>query len=153
MDSTIKDNLLYGIKEPISVDAIIYYSELTGADRFIFKLNITKAFIHNPNVLLLDEATSNLDIEQVIQKSLKYLMKDRTTVIIAHRLSTIKKADQIIFIDNGIITGRGNHEELLKEHRKYQNFVKTQAISNELGAKTYVPAPFIISAGDKPICQ
>ena len=35
------------------------------------------------------------------------LMRDRTTIIIAHRLSTIQKADQIIFLDNGVITGMG----------------------------------------------
>ncbi|MEJ7190525.1 ABC transporter ATP-binding protein, partial [Staphylococcus warneri] len=75
------------------------------------RLSIARGFIKNPDYLLLDEVTSNLDSEseQKIQDSLTKLMNNKTTIIIAHRLSTIKKANQIIFIDNGKITGKGTH--------------------------------------------
>lgn len=56
------------------------------------------------------------------------LMKDRTTIIIAHRLSTIQKADQIIFLDNGVITGMGDHNSLYNSHKKYKEFVLNQHI-------------------------
>lgn len=52
--------------------------------------------------------------------------KEQTTVIIAHRLSTIKQVDKIIFLDEGSITGIGNHEELYTSHKKYKKFVNSQ---------------------------
>lgn len=55
-------------------------------------------------------------------------MYNRTTIIIAHRLSTIKKADQIIFLDKGKITGIGTHEKLIKTHSKYSSFVYNQRL-------------------------
>lgn len=56
-------------------------------------------------------------------------MENRTTIVIAHRLSTIKKAEQIIFIDNGSVTGVGTHQELIASHEKYQQFVHTQNLT------------------------
>ncbi|MCY9367484.1 ABC transporter ATP-binding protein, partial [Bacillus spizizenii] len=62
--------------------------------------------------------------------SLEELMKNRTTVIIAHRLATIKKADQIIFLDQGVITGKGTHDQLMLTHEKYRRFVSAQKLAN-----------------------
>ena len=56
-------------------------------------------------------------------------MENRTTIVIAHRLSTIKKAEQIIFIDNGSVTGIGTHQDLIGNHEKYQQFVHTQNLT------------------------
>ena len=103
-------------------------TKLSGGQRQ--RIDIARSFIKNPDILLLDEATANLDSESeyYIQQALNELMKDRTTVVIAHRLATIKKADQIIFLDNGEVTGKGTHGELLKNHEKYRHFVKTQSL-------------------------
>ena len=86
----------------------------------------------NPDILLLDEATANLDSEseRKIQEALEVLMENRTTVVIAHRLSTIKKAEQIIFLDGGVVTGKGTHQELMATHEKYQAFVNTQNLAD-----------------------
>jgi len=77
---------------------------------------------------LLDEATASLDSqsEQVVQKALQRLMEGRTTFVIAHRLATIIDADQIIFIENGEITGKGTHLELLESHELYRSFAEQQ---------------------------
>lgn len=56
-------------------------------------------------------------------------MENRTTVVIAHRLSTIKKAEQIIFVDAGKVTGKGTHQELIMNHEKYKQFVNTQNLT------------------------
>ena len=59
-------------------------------------------------------------------------MKNRTSVIIAHRLSTIKKADQILVLENGEITSKGTHDELLKnELGLYHNLIHTQTMMQE----------------------
>lgn len=66
--------------------------------------------------------------EKKIQQSLNNLIDGRTTIIIAHRLSTIVKANKILFLDQGEITGEGSHETLMKEHAKYRKFVETQRL-------------------------
>jgi ATP-binding cassette subfamily B protein len=81
------------------------------------RLAIARAILNNPKILLLDEATSSLDSENeaLVQKALSNLMKGRTTIVIAHRLSTVKNADQIIVLENGTISQRGTHEELINQ--------------------------------------
>jgi ATP-binding cassette subfamily B protein AbcA/BmrA len=78
--------------------------------------------IRNPEILLLDEATAHLDSnsERIVQEALDRLMKGRTTLVIAHRLATIRHADQIIIIEEGKVTGIGNHEKLIAEHPLYR---------------------------------
>ena len=84
------------------------------------------------HIILLDEATSSLDAdtENKIQKAISYLTKDRTTLVIAHRLSTILNSDKIYVIDNGLVVGQGNHEELIKNSKIYKNFYEKQIRKN-----------------------
>ena len=76
----------------------------------------------------MDEATASLDSQSkgVVQQALSRLMEGRTTFVIAHRLSTIVDADQIIFIENGFVTGAGTHEELIQNHALYRQFAEQQ---------------------------
>ena len=79
------------------------------------RLSIARVFLKNPPVLILDEATSALDnaTEILIQSALDELCRGRTTIVVAHRLSTIKNADEIAVVEDGRITERGTHKELL----------------------------------------
>ena len=154
MTGTIRDNILYGINRNVSDEELIKYAKLANCHDFIMqfdegydtlvgerglklsggqrqRIDIARSFVKNPDILLLDEATANLDSEseQKIQEALEVLMKGRTTIVIAHRLSTIKKAGQIIFIDQGRVTGEGTHDELMKYHEKYHQFVTTQNLN------------------------
>ncbi|PSR08228.1 MAG: antibiotic ABC transporter ATP-binding protein, partial [Bacteroidetes bacterium] len=80
-------------------------------------LAFLRAYITQPKVLILDEATSSIDshTEELIQRALIALTKDRTSVIIAHRLSTIQHANRIIVLDKGQIVEIGSHLELLEK--------------------------------------
>ncbi|MEB5792959.1 ABC transporter ATP-binding protein [Staphylococcus hominis] len=154
MTGTIRDNILYGINRNVSDEELIKYAKLANCHDFIMqfdegydtlvgerglklsggqrqRIDIARSFVKNPDILLLDEATANLDSEseQKIQEALEVLMKGRTTIVIAHRLSTIKKAGQIIFIDQGRVTGEGTHDELMTYHEKYHQFVTTQNLN------------------------
>lgn len=93
--------------------------KLSGGQRQ--RISIARALLARPKIVILDEATSNLDTqsEAFIQKSLNFLMQNRTTFVIAHRLSTIQKADQILVIEEGDIVECGKHDELIKAKGRY----------------------------------
>ena len=80
---------------------------------------------------MLDEATASLDSqsEEKVQQALDHLMQGRTTLVIAHRLSTIVDADQIYFIEKGTVTGHGSHQELMKDHKLYAQYVNEQMVN------------------------
>ncbi len=94
------------------------------------RISIARALLGNPSILLLDEATSALDseAERSVQMGLNQAMKDRTVLIIAHRLSTIQEADRIVYIDKGMISEIGTHNELIKKDGKYRDLCEKQLI-------------------------
>ena len=79
------------------------------------RIAIARAILRNSPVIILDEATASVDVEteQQIRKAIASVAGSRTIIAIAHRLSTIRNADQILVIEDGRITERGTHEELV----------------------------------------
>lgn len=147
----IRENLIYGVDREVQDQEIWKAAEMAYADQFIRvlpggldtdvgergiklsggqrqRLAIARALLRDPKILMLDEATSSLDSqsEGVVQQALQNLMDGRTTIVIAHRLSTVVRADQILFIDKGKLTGKGTHAELLDSHSMYREFAAQQ---------------------------
>lgn len=99
---------------------------LSGGQRQ--RVAIARAILLNPRILILDEATSALDSESeaLVQEALERAMENRTVFVIAHRLSTVRKADRILFLENGQIAESGNHLELLAQGGRYEQFYAQQ---------------------------
>ena len=79
------------------------------------RVAIARAFLKNAPIVILDEATSALDnkSEEIVQRAIDNLMKDKTVFVIAHRLSTVKNANRIAVINEGRLVELGSHEELM----------------------------------------
>ena len=149
-NDTIKYNISYS-KPGSSLDEIKKAAKLSSIDKFIDSLDleydtivgerglklsggekqrvaIARALLKNPKIFIFDEATSALDTktEKSIEKSLKKLSNNNTTLVIAHRLSTIIDADKIIVLDNGQVKEEGSHIELLNKKGLYAEMWQRQ---------------------------
>jgi ATP-binding cassette subfamily B protein len=95
---------------------------------------IARAVAKDPRVLILDDALSAVDTytEAEILKRLRGVMRERTSIVVAHRISTVKDADEILVLDDGRITERGTHRELLEQSGLYASMYRRQLLEEEL---------------------
>ena len=100
--------------------------KLSGGEKQ--RVAIARVALKGARILIFDEATSSLDSrsENAIQKALKNVSADHTTLVIAHRLSTVVGADEIIVLDQGSIAERGNHDFLVSQPGLYAQMWKLQ---------------------------
>ena len=105
--------------------------KLSGGQRQ--RIAIARAILKNGPILIMDEATSSLDniTEKEVLKTIKNLMKDKTTLIIAHRLSTIEDSDIIYVLDKGKIESFGTHQELLNKSEIYKKLQLKEQLEND----------------------
>ena len=92
------------------------------------RLCIARALLKKPKILILDDSTSAVDTatEARIRMAFNNELKDSTKIIIAQRITSVKDADMIVVVNEGQITGVGNHDELLKNNQEYQEIYYSQ---------------------------
>jgi ATP-binding cassette subfamily B protein len=95
---------------------------------------IARAVAKDPRILILDDALSSVDTytEAEILKRLRGVMRERTSIVVAHRISTVKDADEILFLDEGVVAERGTHRELLERNGLYAAMYRRQLLEEEL---------------------
>ena len=153
---TVKENIRYGNLN--ATDEEVYEAaRLAHAEEFILKLengydsqvgeggnrlslgqkqliSFARAIIAKPKILILDEATSSIDTETeyVIQNAIKSILKGRTSFVVAHRLSTIVNSDMILVIQDGKITEKGTHQELMQLKGYYYKLFTNQFVEEKM---------------------
>jgi ATP-binding cassette subfamily B multidrug efflux pump len=115
-----------GIESPVAQGG----TNFSGGQRQ--RLAIARALVRKPGIYLFDDSFSALDLatDARLRAALRPVTTDATVVIVAQRVSTIIDADLILVLEDGMVVGRGTHEELLESCGTYQEIVTSQ-LSNE----------------------
>ena len=149
-NDTIYNNISYGV-ENISREQVETAAKRAYAHEFILdtpegystkigdrgvrlsvgqrqRIGIAQIMLQNPDIIILDEPTSALDSESehLIGQGLAEIRNEKTLIVIAHRLSTIRQADQIVVLENGVLTEQGNHNVLLDKEGGYSRLFDLQ---------------------------
>ncbi|MDF7808955.1 ABC transporter ATP-binding protein [Pontiellaceae bacterium B12219] len=105
---------------------------LSGGQRQ--RTSISRAIARKPDILILDDVLSAVDTqtEAAIMSKLQPVMHERTTLFVSHRISTLRYADTIIVIEDGKITQRGTHEELITQPGYYSELNTLQQLEQKL---------------------
>jgi len=152
---TVEDNLRWGDGEATD-DEVRLAASFAQADGFISEMNggykadivqggqnvsggqkqrlcIARALLKKPKILILDDSTSAVDTatEARIREAFREDLKGSTKIIIAQRISSVIDADMIIVMNDGKVTGVGNHEQLVKSNEEYREIFYSQTDGKE----------------------
>ncbi len=105
---------------------------LSGGQRQ--RLTIARAVVKQPDILILDDSASALDYatDAALRKSIREMKNSPTVFIVSQRAASLMYADQIIVLDDGVVSGIGTHDELLAQCEVYQEIYYSQFPKKEV---------------------
>lgn len=111
------------------LDKIIHEdaTELSGGQEQ--KLAIARAVYQDSSLAILDEPTAALDplAEAEVYGHFDRFVKNKTAIFISHRMSASRFCDRILVLEDGKITGNGDHENMIKNNNLYKSLYDAQA--------------------------
>ena len=92
------------------------------------RLTIARALVRRPAILILDDSASALDYatDANLRMAIRNMASPPTTFIVSQRAASVRYADEILVLDDGLLVGKGTHDELLKDCAAYQEIYYSQ---------------------------
>ena len=100
---------------------------LSGGERQ--RIAIARAAVRGAPIVVLDEPTSGLDREnsQAVLEAIHRIGSRRTIIHIAHDLRAVMDADEIMYLEGGVIAESGTHEQLIALSGRYADLFRLQS--------------------------
>lgn len=92
------------------------------------RLTIARALVRKPAILILDDSASALDYatDANLRMAIRNMASPPTTFIVSQRAASVRYADEILVLDDGLLAGKGTHDELLQGCPTYQEIYYSQ---------------------------
>ena len=92
------------------------------------RLTIARALVRKPAILILDDSASALDYatDANLRMAIRNMASPPTTFIVSQRAASVRYADEILVLDDGLLVGKGTHDELLQGCPTYQEIYYSQ---------------------------
>lgn len=154
--TTVRENIRFG-RPDMSQEEVEYYAKIADVHEDILefsegydtlvgergvslsggqkqRISIARTLAMNPKILIMDDGLSAVDAktEQRILSNLRKFRKSGITIIATHRISSIMRSNEILVLDQGHISERGSHEELLTQAGWYDNMFRQQQLDQKI---------------------
>ncbi len=92
------------------------------------RLAIARALVRKPRILILDDSASALDYatDANLRMAIRNMKNPPTTFLVSQRAASVRFADEILVLDDGVLVGKGTHDELLQQCPVYQEIYYSQ---------------------------
>lgn len=90
------------------------------------RLSIARALVRKPSILILDDSTSALDVKTEAALWAELDRENATMLIVTQKIRTAMRADWILLLEDGIVSGYGTHEQLMRSSELYRQITMSQ---------------------------
>ena len=127
----VYDNI---VEFPKQFDTVVGERGVTLSGGQKQRIAIARALIKEPQILNMDDSLSAVDTEteEAILQNLRRIFPGKTVIIVSHRISTLQAANQILVLEEGHITQRGTHDELVLEDGLYKELYQKQLLEEQI---------------------